>query len=225
MKISRLSIIILVVLLSISANAQRYAEYAMKDADSWEYVYVVGELDFNKTYTLDGSYLIERYIDDEDGEYTKYFEYNEDASNVMGCPSFIWYSPAGFYVCAIIMERGDIMEILHFNPDNPNESAYDKNCTVYIREDQQDEGYNPIGHIGGNFGNVLGGSTGGISTGSSYGSSRSTQSSCSQCYGTGNCSICNGSGWMDLSYTGNRKPCTICNGKGKCTSCHGTGRR
>ena len=63
-------------------------------------------------------------------------------------------------------------------------------------------------------------------SGSSSGSRIQPQNhktSCVQCYGTGNCSICHGSGWMDLIYTGNQKLCTICNGTGKCRSCRGSG--
>lgn len=63
----------------------------------------------------------------------------------------------------------------------------------------------------------------GFGLGSSSGSSSSN--SCPICYGTGNCSICNGSGAADSYYTGGRMACSACNSTGRCSSCHGTGRR
>jgi hypothetical protein len=48
--------------------------------------------------------------------------------------------------------------------------------------------------------------------------------SCPQCYGTGSCSGCNGSGWSNITYTGDKHVCANCSGKGKCTSCKGTGK-
>lgn len=67
----------------------------------------------------------------------------------------------------------------------------------------------------------------GFGSGSSSGSSGggSSSNSCPICYGTGNCSICNGSGAADSYYTGGRMACSACNSTGRCSSCHGTGRR
>lgn len=45
---------------------------------------------------------------------------------------------------------------------------------------------------------------------------------CGGCNGSGQCSVCYGSGWI-LSYNGNKSSCTACHGTGKCTSCAGHG--
>lgn len=45
---------------------------------------------------------------------------------------------------------------------------------------------------------------------------------CGSCNGSGQCSVCYGSGWT-IGYNGNKRSCTACHGTGKCTSCAGHG--
>lgn len=45
---------------------------------------------------------------------------------------------------------------------------------------------------------------------------------CGSCNGSGQCSVCYGSGWT-IGYNGNKRSCIACHGTGKCTSCAGHG--
>ena len=62
--------------------------------------------------------------------------------------------------------------------------------------------------------NLLIGSAGLLLHGVAYAKTRA----CGQCNGSGNCSVCWGSGKVD------GKRCFICSGSGKCGYCHGTGQ-
>lgn len=55
---------------------------------------------------------------------------------------------------------------------------------------------------------------------------REINSSCSACYGTGNCNICHGSGVVSNLYTSGNSLCSACwsGHPGKCSRCKGTGR-